>query len=197
MIDIKDYYETILWPAPYVRQALKRSAQLPESLSALKNLYQYTFAEHRIFSTDTPFELPLSQKLEPQKPAELVAHDDNIPLSIVTITRNDDHVERMQERTQAFIDSLYWLSEHYAKPVELIIVEWNPPSDRKPLGAQFKFRKKHPYLSIIIITVPSEIHQNYQLADDLPLYQMIGKNVGIRRARGKFVLATNIDVLLS
>jgi hypothetical protein len=31
----------------------------------------------------------------------------------------------------------------------------------------------------------------------LPLFQMIGKNVGIRRARGEFVLATNIDILFS
>jgi hypothetical protein len=30
----------------------------------------------------------------------------------------------------------------------------------------------------------------------LPLFQMIGKNVGIRRARGRFVLATNVDILL-
>ncbi len=31
----------------------------------------------------------------------------------------------------------------------------------------------------------------------LPLFQMIAKNVGIRRARGRFVLATNIDIILS
>jgi hypothetical protein len=34
-------------------------------------------------------------------------------------------------------------------------------------------------------------------SDKIPLYQMIGKNVGIRRATGKFILATNIDVLFS
>jgi hypothetical protein len=31
----------------------------------------------------------------------------------------------------------------------------------------------------------------------LPLFQMIAKNVGIRRARGEFILATNIDILFS
>jgi len=29
------------------------------------------------------------------------------------------------------------------------------------------------------------------------LYQMIAKNAGIRRARGEYVLATNIDILFS
>src|SRR5262249_11222365 len=31
----------------------------------------------------------------------------------------------------------------------------------------------------------------------IPLHQMIAKNVGIRRARGKFVLATNLDIVFS
>src|SRR5262249_40254665 len=36
-----------------------------------------------------------------------------------------------------------------------------------------------------------------QHAEALPLFQMIGKNVGIRRARAPFVLCTNIDILFS
>src|SRR6185312_12005872 len=48
-----------------------------------------------------------------------------------------------------------------------------------------------------IVEVPAELHGRLQHADRLPLFQMIGKNVGIRRARGTFVLATNIDILLS
>jgi hypothetical protein len=45
--------------------------------------------------------------------------------------------------------------------------------------------------------VPQEIHAKLDNADKIPLFQMIAKNVGIRRAKGKFVLATNIDVLFS
>jgi hypothetical protein len=39
------------------------------------------------------------------------------------------------------------------------------------------------------------LHARYRHAAALPLYQMIGKNVGIWPARGRFVLATNIDIL--
>jgi hypothetical protein len=47
------------------------------------------------------------------------------------------------------------------------------------------------------IQVPPEIHRKFRHADHLPLYQMIAKNVGIRRARGRFILVTNIDILFS
>ena len=45
--------------------------------------------------------------------------------------------------------------------------------------------------------MPPELHAKYPHGDALPLYQMIAKNAGIRRARGQFVLATNIDILFS
>ena len=48
-----------------------------------------------------------------------------------------------------------------------------------------------------VITVPREVHDALPNANRLPLFQMIAKNAGIRRARAPFVLATNIDILLS
>jgi len=48
-----------------------------------------------------------------------------------------------------------------------------------------------------IIKVPPRIHYQYKNSDKFPLFQMIAKNVGIRRAKGEFVLATNIDILFS
>jgi hypothetical protein len=37
----------------------------------------------------------------------------------------------------------------------------------------------------------------FKNSDRIPFFQFIAKNVGIRRARGEFVLATNIDILFS
>ena len=51
--------------------------------------------------------------------------------------------------------------------------------------------------AVRFIEVPPEVHARLDHAKALPLYQMIAKNVGIRRARGQFVLATNIDILIS
>ena len=41
------------------------------------------------------------------------------------------------------------------------------------------------------------MHRRFEHAGSLPLFQMKAKNAGIRRARGRFVLATNIDIVLS
>jgi hypothetical protein len=76
-------------------------------------------------------------------------------------------------------------------------VEWNPPSDRKPLAEVLVWPKNKQFLTTRIITVPNEVHNKFAHADRIPLFQMIGKNVGIRRALGEYVLATNIDILFS
>ena len=61
----------------------------------------------------------------------------------------------------------------------------------------FDFREKNSCCPVRIITVPSHLHQQLRYSEHLPLFQMIAKNVGIQRARGEFVLVTNIDVLFS
>ena len=47
------------------------------------------------------------------------------------------------------------------------------------------------------VEVPEEVHRRFPHADVIPLHQMIAKNVGIRRARGEFVLVTNLDIVFS
>src|SRR5271157_3025982 len=46
-------------------------------------------------------------------------------------------------------------------------------------------------------TLPAAVHRRYLHWEAQPLYQMIAKNAGIRRAKGEFILATNVDILLS
>jgi hypothetical protein len=47
------------------------------------------------------------------------------------------------------------------------------------------------------IEVTHEVHDRLPNSATIPLHQMIAKNVGIRRARGRFVLATNLDIIFS
>ncbi len=98
---------------------------------------------------------------------------------------------------QAFVNSLAAQVQRYDLPTELIIVEWNPPPDRPPLSDALQWPADSGPFAVRIIQVPTEIHRQYRHAEALPLYQMIAKNVGIRRAEGEFVLATNIDILFS
>lgn len=118
-------------------------------------------------------------------------------LSIVVTARNDDHGGNLLGRMQAFVNG--WLNQarHYQLPSELIIVEWNPPADRPRLAQALRWPQDPGPCTVRVIEVSPELHARYPHGSALPLYQMIGKNAGIRRARGKFVLATNIDILFS
>jgi hypothetical protein len=118
-------------------------------------------------------------------------------LSIVTVSRNDDHGGDPLIRTQIFVNCLARQCERYGLDAELIVVDWNPVKDRPGLAAVLELPPETSRLTAKVITVPAELHQGYKCADKLYLYQMIGKNVGIRRAKGEFIVATNIDVLFS
>jgi hypothetical protein len=125
-----------------------------------------------------------------------VAETDGKPyLSVVVTARNDDHGGDPLYRMQAFIDSFLRQCDRYRLPSELIIVEWNPPEDRPRLADVLSWPAATGRCAVRIIEVPSEVHARLEHAQSLPLFQMIAKNVGIRRALGAFVLATNIDLL--
>jgi hypothetical protein len=117
-------------------------------------------------------------------------------LSIIVTSRNDNHGGNLNKRNQIFIDHLSFQTQKFKIPIELIIVEWNPPSDKPPLKDAFTYNYLTDYLSIKYVTVPSKIHFDlYSGKNNLPLYQMIAKNVGARYAQSDFFLFTNIDIL--
>jgi len=118
-------------------------------------------------------------------------------LSVVAASRNDDHGGDPLIRTQIFIDCFARQCEKYRLPAELILVDWNPVEGRPGLAGVLRLPAEASYCSARVITVPAVLHHGFKYADRLAFFQMIAKNVGIRRARGQFVLATNIDIIFS
>jgi hypothetical protein len=118
-------------------------------------------------------------------------------VSVVVTARNDDHGGNLLSRMQIFVDAWINQAKRHHLPSELILVEWNPPADRERLVNALGWPGDTGPCRVRIIEVPPEVHARYQHAAALPLYQMIAKNVGIRRARGEFILATNIDIVFS
>jgi hypothetical protein len=98
---------------------------------------------------------------------------------------------------QWFVDGLAWNSDRRGIGVELVLVEWNPPEDRAPLVEALRWPSSSSMLSVRVLTVPASEHKRILPEGGIPMMQMIAKNVGIRRALGENVLATNIDILLA
>lgn len=117
-------------------------------------------------------------------------------LSVVVTSRNDVDAASLR-RMQLFVDSFLTQAERYRLDAELIIVEWNPPAEKPGLADMLRAPSLENIVPVRIIQVPPEIHSRYANAERIPLFQMIAKNAGIRRAHGRFVLATNVDILFS
>jgi hypothetical protein len=126
-----------------------------------------------------------------------VAQERQPYLSVVATTRNDDHGGDALARTQIFLDALAAQCERHGLDAELVLVEWNPPPDRPGLRDALRWPAPGDHFEARIVEVPEAIHSRLEHSDQLPLFQMIAKNVGIRRARAPFVLATNIDLIFS
>ncbi len=118
-------------------------------------------------------------------------------ISLVVAARNDNHGGNMLTRMQAFLNAWLGQAKRFGLPSEIIIVEWNPPPNRPKLIDVLRWpADTHPCV-VRFIEVPPEVHGRFKNADAIPLHQMIAKNTGVRRARGEFVLATNLDIIFS
>ncbi len=119
-------------------------------------------------------------------------------LSIVLTGRNDDYGVDFRSR---FFRTLQFNHRELAErnvAHEFVFVEWAPPSERPLL------------VDLVLDTIPTldpgcfrgyVVDRRYQealsLNPRLEYLEFLAKNVGIRRARGSFILASNCDVLLS
>ena len=117
-------------------------------------------------------------------------------ISFVIAARNDAYAGGMLRRLQVCIDSFLHQAEALAVPSELILVDWNPPPGRS-LWASLSWPHALRSCSVRVITVPPDLHAKHPFGNRLPIIIHLARNVGIRRARGTFVLPTSADILLS
>ncbi len=118
-------------------------------------------------------------------------------ISFVVTGRNDDYGHRFLYRIQRFTDNLIYLCEKHNLPSELIFVEWNPPEDKERLYKALKIEKNRKFIKIRFIEVSKEIHDKVKTSDKMPLLEFVGKNAGMRRSKGEFIVFTNPDIIIS
>ncbi len=118
-------------------------------------------------------------------------------ISLVVAARNDDYGGNFLHRMQVFVNSLLTLWKRHELNGELIIVEWNPPEGKPRLAEALSWPPAGPSGSVRIIEVSKDLHGRLPHADRIVMFEFVAKNVGIRRARGEFVLATNADIIFN
>lgn len=112
-------------------------------------------------------------------------------ITVTWVTRNDDHGGALVPRIQAALQNMS-AARDQGVDVELIVVEWNPPQNKLPLGMLLKMPLNIPFRWYI---VPPAVHQAYENWETFALWNHIGTNAGMRRAKGDWVLATTHDIL--
>jgi hypothetical protein len=123
-------------------------------------------------------------------------HPERPYLSFVVASRNDGYAGGMLRRLQVCLDNFIDQAERYVIPSEVILVDWNPPAGRD-LWDALRWPAVVRHCTIRVITVPPRVHATLPFATELPMIIHRARNVGVRRARGEFVLPTSADILLS
>ena len=118
-------------------------------------------------------------------------------LTFVVAARNDNYGGDFLGRLQVFVNALLAMWDKHNLDAELILVEWNPPPDRPRLREAIRWPNSPVLDSVSIVDVPNEIHRRLANSDRMPIFEYVAKNVGIRHAKGAFVLSTNPDILFS
>jgi len=111
-------------------------------------------------------------------------------LSIVVVGRNDNYKGAFNKNLQQWI----WNTHALLPEAEIVLVDWNPPPNKELLAKAVQW----PWnINAKIIVVSAKVHESIHNPLGLPLLEYWAKNVGIRRASGDFILATNPDTLIS
>ena len=123
-----------------------------------------------------------------------MAKQNFLDFSFIVTTRNDNHGGNMYLKNQFFVNRWAYNVKKLDINCELIIVDWN---SEKNLRNKIIIPKLNKNQSIRIIEVPNRIHKKFKNHKKLNMFQMIAKNVGARRAIGKYLILTNVDIIFS
>jgi hypothetical protein len=118
-------------------------------------------------------------------------------LSIVLTGRNDNFGGDFNQRLYAAAAYNHRLMAAAGVEYEVRFVEWRPVPGR-PLLADL-LRQEVPSIAsrLTAYEVDERYHDAFSQNPRLQFHEFIAKNVGIRRAAGRYVLVTNSDIYLS
>jgi hypothetical protein len=115
-------------------------------------------------------------------------------LSVVMVGRNDDHGIKFADRLFAATTFNREQLLAHGIPHEYVFVDWAYDPSRELFARMLK--RQFPWLHECI-AVDRTFQETTKKNPRMAFMEFWAKNVGIRRARGRFILTTNSDVFLS
>jgi hypothetical protein len=114
-------------------------------------------------------------------------------VSFAFVNRNDGYGGDLEERIAKFINYYARYARKWPGLFEFVIVDWNPPPDRPRLADAFHWAQLG---DVVHVDVPPAVHAAVAGKRGRKMLDYYGRNVAIRRSRGKFSLVINQDVFL-
>lgn len=118
-------------------------------------------------------------------------------VSFVSYFRNDGYTSDFELRVKRATGFLVRQLQRAGIPAELILVEWNPPSDRPLIIDSLGSLPENDCVEVRGVIVGKEHHLPYLGADEWGMNAAAAANVGLRRARGAFITPKAADSYLS
>ncbi|MBN9086399.1 MAG: hypothetical protein J0J01_05785 [Reyranella sp.] len=118
-------------------------------------------------------------------------------VSFVTWGRNDGYTDDYLVRTSKAIACLVRQLEAAALDSEIVVSEWNPPPERPLLVDSLDLPCTSSHVAVRGIVSDPVHHLRFKGADEHGMHSGEAWNVGIRRARGRFILPKASDTFLS
>jgi hypothetical protein len=118
-------------------------------------------------------------------------------LTLVTFVRNDDYTNDYLVRVRRAWSFLLSQIEHHRLEAEIVIVEWNPPGGRPLVSDLLECPPDGGYVTVRVVVVDGKFHAGFLGGDQRAVHVHETANVGIRRARGSFVVLKMSDTFYS
>jgi len=115
-------------------------------------------------------------------------------VSVAFVNRNDGYGGDFETRMGKFIEYYSAFVQRWPGLFEFVICDWNPPENRPRLRDAFPWRELG---EVTHVEVPAELHARVAGTNSRTMLDYIGRNVAIRRGRGKFSLVLNQDIFIS
>jgi hypothetical protein len=116
-------------------------------------------------------------------------------LSIIVPIRDASYGGALVHRAQVCVNAFLTLAHRHGTCCELIIVEWNPVADAPRFRDLLSWPESLGPATLRFIEVPASVHEQVPDAHLRPFHSATARNVGVRRARGRYILVTGADAL--